>query len=76
MEVRVRSGATECRAIARGRDIYAVTAPLVAEAVERILDGRVKHAGVTSAGALFDARDFLSALAPAPLAVELHSPEK
>ncbi|HEX7060875.1 MAG TPA: saccharopine dehydrogenase NADP-binding domain-containing protein [Woeseiaceae bacterium] len=76
MEVRVRSGATERRAIARGRDIYAITAPLVAEAVERILDGRVQHTGVTTAGALFDARDFLTALAPVPLAVEFHSPDR
>lgn len=76
MDVRVRSGATEGRAIARGRDIYAITAPLVAEAVDRMLDGRVKHAGVTSAGALFDAGDFLAALAPVPLAVEFHATDE
>ncbi|MFI6644926.1 saccharopine dehydrogenase NADP-binding domain-containing protein [Streptomyces sp. NPDC050504] len=52
------------RATARGRDIYAVTAPLAVEAVRRILDGRTRAKGVVSAGAAFDAADFLAALAP------------
>ena len=34
--------------------------PIVAEAVERILDGRCKAAGVVSARAAFDAEDFLT----------------
>ncbi|GAA3454047.1 hypothetical protein [Dactylosporangium matsuzakiense] len=53
------------RATAHGRDIYAVTAPLAAEAVCRILAGRTRTTGVASAGAMFDAADFLTALAPA-----------
>ncbi|WP_035804414.1 saccharopine dehydrogenase NADP-binding domain-containing protein [Kitasatospora mediocidica] len=64
VDVLVDAGGVERRATARGRDIYAVTAPLVVEAVERILDGRTRTAGVASAGAMFDAADFLRALAP------------
>ncbi|MFG3347251.1 saccharopine dehydrogenase family protein [Streptomyces sp. NPDC048018] len=65
VDVVVRSGARERRATAAGRDIYAVTAPLAAEAVARILAGRTRAAaGVLSAGALFDADDFLRSLSP------------
>jgi short subunit dehydrogenase-like uncharacterized protein len=71
MEVVARAGGQERRATARGRDIYAVTAPLVAEAAERILDGRARRAGVAAPGELFDARDFLAALAPHHLDTEL-----
>ncbi|EFL33604.1 saccharopine dehydrogenase [Streptomyces viridochromogenes DSM 40736] len=60
----VRSGGTERRAVASGRDIYAVSAPLAVEAVHRILTGRTRTVGVASAGAVFDAPDFLRALAP------------
>ncbi|MCW0214515.1 MAG: saccharopine dehydrogenase NADP-binding domain-containing protein [Pseudonocardia sp.] len=70
VDVLVRAGGTEHRASARGRDIYAVTAPLAVEAVQRILDGRTRSTGVVSAGAAFDAPDFLRALAP-HLSVEL-----
>lgn len=65
MEAVVHAGGTVRRAIASGRDIYAFTAPLVAEALDRILDGRCRSIGVTTAGEAFDAGDFLSALAPA-----------
>ncbi len=34
------------------------------EAVDRILTGRTRAVGVASAGAMFDAPDFLSALSP------------
>ncbi|MFC5835221.1 saccharopine dehydrogenase family protein [Nonomuraea insulae] len=64
VDVVVRSGGDERRAVARGRDIYAVTAPLVVEATDRILTGRTRTAGVASAGALFDAPGFLRALSP------------
>jgi saccharopine dehydrogenase-like NADP-dependent oxidoreductase len=64
VDVRVRAGSVERRATARGQDIYAVTAPLAVEAVERILDGRSRIATVASAGAMFDAADFLQALKP------------
>ncbi|MFI5808773.1 saccharopine dehydrogenase family protein [Streptomyces sp. NPDC051561] len=60
----VRSGGTERRAVAHGQDIYAVTAPLVVEALDRILTGRTRAVGVAAAGAIFDAPDFLRALFP------------
>ncbi|MEV2213568.1 saccharopine dehydrogenase NADP-binding domain-containing protein [Streptomyces sp. NPDC050997] len=62
VDVLVRAGGTERRAVATGRDIYAVTAPLAVEAVHRILTGRTRTVGVASAGELFDAPDFLRAL--------------
>ncbi|WP_020140972.1 saccharopine dehydrogenase family protein [Streptomyces sp. 351MFTsu5.1] len=64
VDVVVRSAGAERRAAARGQDIYAVTAPLVAEALERVLSDRIKTLGVVSAGEIFDAADFLHALAP------------
>ncbi|MET7737599.1 saccharopine dehydrogenase NADP-binding domain-containing protein [Streptomyces sp. NPDC005402] len=64
VDVVVSAGGVERRATARGQDIYAVTAPLAVEAVERILDGKTRTAGVASAGAMFDAADFLRALHP------------
>ncbi|GGX73642.1 saccharopine dehydrogenase family protein [Streptomyces hiroshimensis] len=60
----VRSGSTERRAVARGQDIYAVTAPLAVEAVHRILTGETRTVGVASAGEIFDAPGFLRALSP------------
>ncbi|MFC0032706.1 saccharopine dehydrogenase family protein [Micromonospora chaiyaphumensis] len=62
VDVVVRSGDTRRRVVASGRDIYAVSAPLAVEAVDRILDGRTRATGVASAGAIFDAPDFLRAL--------------
>ncbi|MER5478703.1 saccharopine dehydrogenase NADP-binding domain-containing protein [Streptomyces sp. NPDC002734] len=62
VDVVVRKDGVERRAVARGRDIYAVTAPLAVEAVERILSGRIRTKGVASAGEIFDAADFLGAL--------------
>jgi hypothetical protein len=64
VDVRVRAGGDERRLSASGQDIYAVTAPLVVEAVDRILTGRTRATGVGAAGAVFDAGDFLRALAP------------
>ncbi|CAL9332265.1 saccharopine dehydrogenase family protein [Streptomyces sp. enrichment culture] len=72
VDVVVRSGGVERRAVARGRDIYAVSAPLAVEAVERVLTGRTRAraVGVASAGRAFDAPDFLRALS-GHIAVEL-----
>jgi hypothetical protein len=69
VEVVARSGGVERRAVASGRDIYAVTAPLVVEAAFRILAGAGDTAGVASVGARFDAKDFLSSLSPQHLAL-------
>ncbi|WP_151770727.1 saccharopine dehydrogenase family protein [Streptomyces abyssomicinicus] len=66
----VRRGGAERRAVAQGQDIYAVTAPLVVEALDRVLSGRVRTTGVASAGEIFDAVDFLGALS-GHLSVEL-----
>lgn len=62
VDVVVTADGVERRATASGQDIYAVTAPLAVEAVQRVLDGRVRTTGVASAGAAFDAADFLRAL--------------
>ena len=59
----VRSGDTVRRATVSGQDVYAVTAPLVVEALERVLTGRTKTLGVASASEAFDSPDFLHALA-------------
>jgi len=64
MEAVARKESEVRRAIARGRDIYAITAPIVVEAAERILDGRFKATGVVAAGEIFDAQDFLRSLRP------------
>lgn len=64
MEVRVRAGEQERRMTARGRDIYAITAPIVVEAAERLCDGRAWRTGAVAAGEAFEAREFLAALAP------------
>jgi len=71
VEVVARSGGAERRAVASGRDIYAITAPLVVEATRRVLDGEVGRAGVLAAGEAFDARDFLQSLSPEYLSVEM-----
>lgn len=71
VEVVVRRGNDERRAVASGRDIYALTAPLVVEAMERVLRGEVKTAGVFTAGEAFDARDFLAALCPEHLSLDI-----
>ncbi|WP_433258071.1 saccharopine dehydrogenase NADP-binding domain-containing protein [Streptosporangium sp. CA-135522] len=70
VDVLVRAGDVERRATARGQDIYAITAPLAVEAVQRILAGHTRTTGLASAGAMFDAPAFLRALAP-HLSVEL-----
>ncbi|MGP4029283.1 saccharopine dehydrogenase family protein [Actinomadura sp. 3N407] len=72
VDVVVRSGGIERRAVASGQDIYAVTAPLVVEAIDRILTGRTRTVGVASAGKIFDAPDFLRALSP-HISLELRS---
>jgi short subunit dehydrogenase-like uncharacterized protein len=62
VDVIVRSGGAERRAVAGGRDIYAVSAPLAVEAFQRILAGQTRTTGVASAGQMFDAAGFLRAL--------------
>jgi Saccharopine dehydrogenase NADP binding domain len=69
VEAVVRRRGEERRAVASGRDIYAISAPLVVEAARRVVGGLVKTAGAFTAGEAFDARDFLMSLSPEPLAL-------
>lgn len=62
LDVTVQRNGHTRRATAQGRDIYAVTAPLVVQALQRILD--TPRAGAWAAGELFDAKAFLASLAP------------
>jgi hypothetical protein len=71
VDVVVRKGEEERRAVARGRDIYAITAPIVVEATQRVVNRLARTIGVAAAGDLFDARDFLSSLCPAHLSIEI-----
>lgn len=60
-------GGQQRRAVVTGQDIYAVTAPLVVEATQRLLANTGRLSGVVSAGALGDASEFLATLAPTHL---------
>jgi short subunit dehydrogenase-like uncharacterized protein len=71
VDVIARRGGEERRAVASGRDIYSVTAPLVVEAAQRLVAGRGGATGVVAPGEVFDARDFLESLSPAHLSLEL-----
>jgi len=71
MEVKVRRGEEERRAIAAGRDIYAITAPIVVEAAARILAGDIRVTGTVAPGEIFDAEAFLRALSPEHISLEL-----
>lgn len=70
MEAVARRGGQERRAWVTGRDIYAVTAPLIVEAVERLL-AAPPRGGVFAPSELFDAALFLESLAPRHLAYEV-----
>jgi uncharacterized protein YbjT (DUF2867 family) len=72
MEVVVRKGRDERHVVARGRDIYAVTAPIVVEAAERVVAGAAGATGAVAPGEIFDARDFLRSLGPAHISVDFH----
>jgi len=61
------------RITARGRDIYAFSAPLVCEVTARLLDGRFSSVGAQPPGAIFDAEEVLSALTPDHLSFEITS---
>ncbi|MGU7774886.1 saccharopine dehydrogenase family protein [Burkholderia sp. MR1-5-21] len=63
VDVVVVQNGTAHRVTATGRDIYAVSAPIIVEAAERLLTGKAaRSGGVRSLGEIFDARDFLAAL--------------
>jgi NAD(P)-dependent dehydrogenase (short-subunit alcohol dehydrogenase family) len=72
LDVVARKGSEERHASARGRDIYAISAPVVVEATQRIVTGMVKKSGVVTAGEAFDAREFLESLHhPTHLSIEM-----
>jgi hypothetical protein len=71
VEVVARMGSQERRAVAKGRDIYAFTAPLVVAATQRVVSMRGKRTGVFAAGEIFDARDFLKSLCPVHLSIQI-----
>jgi saccharopine dehydrogenase-like NADP-dependent oxidoreductase len=70
VEAVVRFKNQERRAVVSGRDIYAVTAPIVVEAAQRVLANPAKRFGVVSAGEIGDARTFLQSLSPDHLLFE------
>jgi NAD(P)-dependent dehydrogenase (short-subunit alcohol dehydrogenase family) len=79
LDVVVRKGNQFRRATAMGRDIYAVSAPLIVEATVRIIEHSAKPRGAFAPGQIFDARDFLQTLSPEHFTVEITShaePEK
>jgi len=63
VDVTARNADVEYRITVAGRDIYAVTAPIVAEAVDRLCAGRQSRAGAFALGELVDAYDVLETLA-------------
>jgi short subunit dehydrogenase-like uncharacterized protein len=74
IEAVVQLGTRQRRAVVRGQDIYAVTAPLVVEALWRLLAQPRPIRGCVTAGELGDACEFLAALAPRHLTFENPAP--
>jgi len=62
VDVVLRVGSGTRRISCSGRDIYAVTAPIVVEGAVRLLDGRHRGPGALAPGQAFGAADLLAAL--------------
>ncbi|HXH77495.1 saccharopine dehydrogenase family protein [Nocardioides sp.] len=71
VDVVLRAGSRTRRVTATGRDIYAVTAPILVEGLVRLLDGRGHGAGALAPGQAFDAADVLAALSRHPYGIVL-----
>ena len=71
VEAVVVRGAKSRRAIARGRDTYAFTAPLVCEVAERLFEGKFDDVGAHAPGEILAAKDVLAALRPDHLTFEI-----
>lgn len=71
MEVVAHRAGVARRVAASGRDIYAVSAPIVVEAALRLGPPRPGEGGPFALGERFDARTLLNALAPRHFDVEL-----
>lgn len=72
IEAVVQLGKLQRSAVVRGQDIYAVTAPLLVEALCRLFTHQRAWRGVVTAGELGDACEFLDALTPRHLSFEVH----
>ncbi|MGA7538296.1 MAG: saccharopine dehydrogenase NADP-binding domain-containing protein [Steroidobacteraceae bacterium] len=64
MDVHATAGGDRRRIAVAGRDIYAITAPIVVEACMRILSDPPAAGGAYAPAELFDAKSFISALVP------------
>lgn len=73
MEVLASNSEGSLRALAWGQDIYAVTAPLVVEAAERMLQPSFDRSGALTLGEAFDAEDFLHSFTLEQLAFKLNA---
>ncbi|GAA3300080.1 saccharopine dehydrogenase NADP-binding domain-containing protein [Dactylosporangium vinaceum] len=62
VEVTIHRGGGEHRVSASGRDIYAFSAAMAAEAAVRVVHGDVRATGLVTAGQAFPAADFLGSL--------------
>src|SRR5215472_3888237 len=73
IEAVVHRAGMERRAVARGRDIYAITAPIVVEAPQRVITRGTRLSGVAAPGEAFDAQNFLKSLCPEHLLLDFNS---
>jgi hypothetical protein len=73
MEALVHSGEKMRKGRASGRDIYAITAPLIVAATSRIAEGKIKKNGIVSAGEVFNAADFLQSMGPEHLFIDIQN---
>lgn len=73
MEVVASNSEGSLRAAAWGQDIYAVTAPLVVEAAERMLQPSFNRTGALTLGQAFDADEFLHSFTLEQLAFTLNT---
>ncbi|MBX4949281.1 short subunit dehydrogenase-like uncharacterized protein [Rhizobium binae] len=71
VEVVARREGASRRTVARGQDIYAFTAPLVCEVIERLLGRQFSHAGAHAPSEILNAEEVLIALQPDHLAFEI-----
>lgn len=71
VEVVARSNGRTRHVVAKGRDIYAFSAPLICEVVERLLAPGFDRAGAYAPGEILDAVDVLEALQPDYITFEI-----
>ena len=74
VDVVVSRGGEQRRAFTRGRDGYALSAPMTGEAIERLIKGKFRSAGAKTPGEIFDAEELLVALGPDHATFEVVTP--